>query len=295
MKGPVQFVQESFLPPPPPFPTISAVLVPCVTLGGSNPCEEWGVETVPEEDEHADGIASLAKEVAQLLRDTIKLNVKMQSLDGTSSCVRVRGGGGGVAHVACPHGDGALVGARTRGGSTGRWAELHAVVHGDAANERMVGSTSLVPIPMVCFHAEVAAAVTASQRSSSSSSSSNTAPAACFLHAHIAVRTRVQAVEEERLSPKELDSLGPKELSYWVASFFQDVKLLQQNLLEEDSTLKRLKKEKDILAETVKYYSAAAALKGAFSSDTEGGGGGTGGGDDPTKKKNSGKDAASDA
>jgi len=141
------------------------------------------VETVPEEDEHADGIASLAKEVAQLLRDTIKLNVKMQSLD----------------------------------------------------------------------------------------------------------------VEEERLSPKELDSLGPKELSYWVASFFQDVKLLQQNLLEEDSTLKRLKKEKDILAETVKYYSAAAALKGAFSSDTEGGGGGTGGGDDPTKKKNSGKDAASDA
>jgi hypothetical protein len=47
--------------------------------------------------------------------------------------------------------------------------------------------------------------------------------------------------------------------------FPQDIKLLQQNLLEEDDTLKRLQKEKDVLGETVRYYSAAAALKSAFS------------------------------
>jgi hypothetical protein len=41
-------------------------------------------------------------------------------------------------------------------------------------------------------------------------------------------------------------------------------------LLEEDSTRKRLEREKEILSETVKYTSAAAALKSAL--------GGTGGG-----------------
>jgi hypothetical protein len=66
---------------------------------------------------------------------------------------------------------------------------------------------------------------------------------------------------DETLEPEELSKLGPRELSYWVASFFADVKLLQQNLLEEGSTIKRLEKEKEVLDQTVKYYSAAAALK----------------------------------
>jgi len=70
---------------------------------------------------------------------------------------------------------------------------------------------------------------------------------------------------DDQLEPEELGELGPRELSYWVASFFGDVKQLQQNLLEEDSNLKRLQKEKEVLSETVKYYSAAAALKGALS------------------------------
>lgn len=37
-------------------------------------------------------------------------------------------------------------------------------------------------------------------------------------------------------------------------------------LLEEDSTLARLKREKEILNDTVKYYSAAYSLKSAFNS-----------------------------
>lgn len=85
---------------------------------------------------------------------------------------------------------------------------------------------------------------------------------------------------EAMLEPEELSKLGPRELSYWVASFFADVKLLQQNLLEEGSTLKRLEKEKEVLDQTVKYYSAAAALKSlglgdsTDSADTSGGSGG---------------------
>lgn len=83
------------------------------------------------------------------------------------------------------------------------------------------------------------------------------------------VKMQSLSVPEDQLEPKELDELGPVELSYWVASFFSDVKLLQQNLLEEESTIKRLNREKEILSETVRYYSAAAALKGAFSSSAE--------------------------
>lgn len=80
---------------------------------------------------------------------------------------------------------------------------------------------------------------------------------------------------DEVIEPAELSSLGPRELSYWVASFFSDIKLLQQMLLEEGSTKARLEKEKEVLSETVKYYSAAAALKslGLGSSDATGSGG----------------------
>lgn len=75
---------------------------------------------------------------------------------------------------------------------------------------------------------------------------------------------------EDQLEPSELKELGPRDLSYWVASFFSDIKLLQQNLLEEDDTLRRLQKEKEVLSETVRYYSAAAALKSAFGPSGEG-------------------------
>uniref|UniRef100_A0A7R9VVR1 Lon N-terminal domain-containing protein n=1 Tax=Chlamydomonas euryale TaxID=1486919 RepID=A0A7R9VVR1_9CHLO len=74
---------------------------------------------------------------------------------------------------------------------------------------------------------------------------------------------------EDQLEPEELAELGARDLSYWVGSFFSDVTLLQQNLLEEASTLRRLQKEKEVLSETVSYYSAAAALKTAFASSPD--------------------------
>ncbi|MEW5310419.1 MAG: hypothetical protein WDW38_002218 [Sanguina aurantia] len=78
------------------------------------------------------------------------------------------------------------------------------------------------------------------------------------------VKMSAIAAGEDQLEPEELAGLGPRELSFWVASFFSDIKLLQQNLLEEDSTKARLLMEKTILTETVKYYQAKSALKTAF-------------------------------
>jgi hypothetical protein len=137
------------------------------------------------------------------------------------------------------------------------------------------------------------------------------------------VQWRCRATEDQ-LEPEELASLGPRDLSFFVASFFGDIKLLQQHvrelgrpgrislfcygymhplllkgslmlmyanaivdqllaksifplwsrqhstllhpaqMLEEESTQKRLEREKEILSETVKYTSARVALKSAF-------------------------------
>ena len=38
------------------------------------------------------------------------------------------------------------------------------------------------------------------------------------------------AATEDQIEPEELADLGPRDLSYWVASFFSDVKVLQQNV-----------------------------------------------------------------
>jgi hypothetical protein len=35
---------------------------------------------------------------------------------------------------------------------------------------------------------------------------------------------------EDQLEPEELAELGPRDLSFFIASFFSDVKLLQQNV-----------------------------------------------------------------
>jgi Lon protease-like protein len=86
----------------------------------------------------------------------------------------------------------------------------------------------------------------------------------------IRLNVKMQNIEtkEDQIEPEELSTLGPRDLSFWVASFFSDVKLLQQNLLEEEDTVRRLQKEKDVLTETVRYYSAASALKSAFSAES---------------------------
>eukprot|EP00200_Dunaliella_tertiolecta_P002979 CAMPEP_0202352410 /NCGR_PEP_ID=MMETSP1126-20121109/8620_1 /ASSEMBLY_ACC=CAM_ASM_000457 /TAXON_ID=3047 /ORGANISM="Dunaliella tertiolecta, Strain CCMP1320" /LENGTH=147 /DNA_ID=CAMNT_0048944629 /DNA_START=531 /DNA_END=974 /DNA_ORIENTATION=+ len=82
------------------------------------------------------------------------------------------------------------------------------------------------------------------------------------------VKMKNISASEDQLEPEGLADLPPKPLSFFVASFFSDVKVLQQNLLEENNTLKRLQVEKDILSDTVKYFSAAAALKDLGSSSS---------------------------
>jgi hypothetical protein len=46
----------------------------------------------------------------------------------------------------------------------------------------------------------------------------------------------------------------------------QESKFTQQALLEENSTVARLEREKEVLAETLKFYTAASALEGVFGS-----------------------------
>ncbi|GLC41480.1 hypothetical protein PLESTB_001007100 [Pleodorina starrii] len=86
---------------------------------------------------------------------------------------------------------------------------------------------------------------------------------------------------EDQLEPEELAGLGPRDLSYWIASFFGDIKVLQQSLLEEESTVKRLNREKEILSDTVRYYSATVALKSLSMSSPSSG---SSAGDDKAKE-----------
>lgn len=76
-------------------------------------------------------------------------------------------------------------------------------------------------------------------------------------------------VNKEELNPPELSDLYPTRLSYFVASLLLDNMMQQQALLTEDSTIKRLTIEKEILETTLKYMSARFALQGAFTPSTE--------------------------
>eukprot|EP00803_Ostreobium_quekettii_P006098 evm.model.scf_1560.3 EVM.evm.TU.scf_1560.3 scf_1560:28159-32634(+) len=75
-------------------------------------------------------------------------------------------------------------------------------------------------------------------------------------------------VKKEQLEPEELSELPACDLSFWIASMFQDSRQEQQNLLEESSVLGRLTMEKEMLGGTVKYLSAMSALSTALT-DTE--------------------------
>ena len=60
------------------------------------------------------------------------------------------------------------------------------------------------------------------------------------------------------------ERMGPREISFWIASMFSDAESEQQFLLEMESTELRLQREKSLLAEAQKYLSAQSALKGVF-------------------------------
>ena len=71
----------------------------------------------------------------------------------------------------------------------------------------------------------------------------------------------IPGADADVLEPKELETLGPRDLSFWVASLFAGSPDNQQALLEEKSTEKRLSVEKELLENTLKYLSAQAALQ----------------------------------
>ncbi|KAG2423218.1 hypothetical protein HXX76_015475 [Chlamydomonas incerta] len=108
-----------------------------------------------------------------------------------------------------------------------------------------------------------------------------------LLRATIKLNVKLNNVEasDDQLEPEELAGLRPRDLSYWVASFFGDIKVLQQSLLEEDTTTKRLTREKEILSDTVKHYSAVLALKSLELSSAASKEGGAGKGDAAGDKK----------
>ena len=80
----------------------------------------------------------------------------------------------------------------------------------------------------------------------------------------LSVKLKEAPVPPELAEPSQLTTLSPSELSFWVASLFAGNPFNQQSLLEEDSTMKRLKTEQDMLSSTLKYLSAQAALQSAF-------------------------------
>ncbi|CAL8464824.1 g4359 [Coccomyxa elongata] len=75
-------------------------------------------------------------------------------------------------------------------------------------------------------------------------------------------------VGDEEYEPEELKELGPRDLSYWIASNFREMPQHQQILLQENSTLQRLKDEKAVLEGSVNYLRARLAVESAFTSDS---------------------------
>ena len=67
--------------------------------------------------------------------------------------------------------------------------------------------------------------------------------------------------DPELLEPKELETLSGRDLSFWIASLFAGSPIQQQAILEENSSLNRLKVEKELLENTLKYLSAQSALQ----------------------------------
>lgn len=90
------------------------------------------------------------------------------------------------------------------------------------------------------------------------------------LRLHMKVQGR-EVAGEELQEPEGLADRSPAEVSYWIAGTFLDNRDLQLLLLEENSTVKRLELERDILKKTVQYYVAVTAVNSAFTSETSSG------------------------
>ncbi|KAL4859539.1 LON peptidase N-terminal domain and RING finger protein 3 [Chlorella vulgaris] len=80
----------------------------------------------------------------------------------------------------------------------------------------------------------------------------------------LSVKLKATSVPADIANPRQLTELGPFDLSFWVASLFAGSPYQQQALLEEETTLGRLKASQELLSGTQRYLGAQVALVGAF-------------------------------
>ncbi|CAL5229221.1 g12504 [Coccomyxa viridis] len=83
-------------------------------------------------------------------------------------------------------------------------------------------------------------------------------------------RGKVKPEDAEQYEPEELRQLGPRNLSFWIASNFRETPQQQQILLQENSTAQRLEYEKKVLDGSVNYLRAKLAVEGALAPDAAG-------------------------
>jgi Lon protease-like protein len=95
----------------------------------------------------------------------------------------------------------------------------------------------------------------------------------------LSIKLRDSPLPSEVADPSQLRELSPRDLSFWMASLIAGNPYQQQALLEEETTMDRLKAVVDLMESTLKYLSAQSALQSAFkstgddtSSDAPGGG-----------------------
>jgi len=82
----------------------------------------------------------------------------------------------------------------------------------------------------------------------------------------LSIKLRDSPLPSEVADPSQLRELSPRDLSFWMASLIAGNPYQQQALLEEETTMDRLKAVVDLMESTLKYLSAQSALQSAFKS-----------------------------
>ena len=87
----------------------------------------------------------------------------------------------------------------------------------------------------------------------------------------LGLSNRAKGDTRETELPKELSSLSPSELSFWLLRVFVEHPTEQQRLLDMQSVRERLLCAQTVLRETCSYLAATSALRSAFAdSETPG-------------------------
>lgn len=81
----------------------------------------------------------------------------------------------------------------------------------------------------------------------------------------VSLNIKMQSLSAEKSQvDSRLDTMGPREVAYYLATIFDQVPVLQQSLLEALNLEVRLSKIKEILEGSTNYLRAQVALKSAF-------------------------------